>query len=154
MEPIAASLASSGMPGRAALTRLRCGQPAFDGVPDGTATASIRSSLDLLERLASPGRAGSEPGDSRRRQAGAASIAEQLKGKLEESNEEDEVRLALVRPELTISQRRNIRRQAYLDTVAKRNDVPLFLGIGLAILLPPAGILGYLLLAGFIEVPF
>lgn len=57
-------------------------------------------------------------------------------------------------PELTIHQKRNIRRQAMLDRVSQRNDVPFFATLLLSVLLPPACILGYAFAAGLIEVPF
>ncbi|KAK4387232.1 hypothetical protein Sango_2593800 [Sesamum angolense] len=43
---------------------------------------------------------------------------------------------------LTISQKRNIRRQAYLNEVSKRNDSVFFATIGAFVLLPPLVILG------------
>eukprot|EP00897_Mesotaenium_endlicherianum_P006231 jgi/Mesen1/5636/ME000284S04875 len=55
---------------------------------------------------------------------------------------------------LTIHQRRNIKRQAYLDRVAQRDDAPFFTSVALAVLLPPAFILGAAIASGYVEVPF
>ena len=53
--------------------------------------------------------------------------------------------------DLTISQKRNIRRQKYLDQVSKRNDAPLFTAIALFVVLPPAIILGIAIGTGYID---
>ena len=60
--------------------------------------------------------------------------------------------LKIVSPKfLTISQKRNIRRQAYLDQVSQRNDSVFFATIGAFVILPPVVILGIAIVAGYVQ---
>lgn len=52
---------------------------------------------------------------------------------------------------LTISQKRNIRRQAYLNEVSERNDSVFFATIGAFVILPPFIILGIAVLTGYVQ---
>lgn len=52
---------------------------------------------------------------------------------------------------LSISQKRNIRRQTYLNEVSKRNDSVFFATIGGFVLLPPLLILGIAILTGYVQ---
>lgn len=52
---------------------------------------------------------------------------------------------------LTISQKRNIRRQAYLNEVSQRNDSVFFATIGAFVILPPFIILGIAVLTGYVQ---
>lgn len=52
---------------------------------------------------------------------------------------------------LTISQKRNIRRQAYLNEVSQRNDSVFFATIGAFVILPPFIILGIAILTGYVQ---
>lgn len=52
---------------------------------------------------------------------------------------------------LTISQKRNIRRQAYLDEVSQRNDSVFFATIGAFVILPPFIILGLAIITGYVQ---
>lgn len=52
---------------------------------------------------------------------------------------------------LTISQKRNIRRQAYLNEVSQRNDSVFFATIGAFIILPPVVILGIAIITGYVQ---
>ncbi|KAJ6405563.1 hypothetical protein OIU84_013514 [Salix udensis] len=52
---------------------------------------------------------------------------------------------------LTVSQKRNIRRQAYLNEVSQRNDSVFFATIGAFIILPPIIILGIAILTGYVQ---
>lgn len=52
---------------------------------------------------------------------------------------------------LTISQKRNIRRQAYLDEVSQRNDSVFFATIGAFVILPPFIILGIAIITGYVQ---
>jgi hypothetical protein len=52
---------------------------------------------------------------------------------------------------LTISQKRNIKRQAYLDEVSQRNDSVFFATIGAFIILPPFIILGIAIITGYVQ---
>ncbi|CAA3012702.1 uncharacterized protein LOC111376643 [Olea europaea subsp. europaea] len=52
---------------------------------------------------------------------------------------------------LTISQRRSIKRQAYLDEVSQRNDSVFFATIGALVLSPPLVILGIAIATGYVQ---
>ncbi|CAL0307442.1 unnamed protein product [Lupinus luteus] len=52
---------------------------------------------------------------------------------------------------LTISQKRNIRRQTYLNEVSQRNDSAFFATIGAFVILPPIIILGIAILTGYVQ---
>lgn len=52
---------------------------------------------------------------------------------------------------LTISQKRNIKRQAYLNEVSQRNDSLFFATIGAFVILPPLIILGIAILTGYVQ---
>lgn len=52
---------------------------------------------------------------------------------------------------LTVSQKRNIRRQAYLNEVSQRNDSVFFATIGAFVILPPLVILGIAILTGYVQ---
>ncbi|CAM8982873.1 unnamed protein product [Rhodiola kirilowii] len=52
---------------------------------------------------------------------------------------------------LTISQKRNIKRQTYLNEVSQRNDSVVFATIGAFILLPPIVILGIAIATGYVQ---
>ena len=52
---------------------------------------------------------------------------------------------------LTISQKRNIRRQAYMDEVSQRNDSVFFATVGAFIIVPPFIILGVAILTGYVQ---
>nr|GMD90314.1 uncharacterized protein LOC109150617 [Ipomoea batatas] len=52
---------------------------------------------------------------------------------------------------LTISQKRNIKRQAYLNEVSRRNDSVFFATIGAFVILPPIIILGIAIATGYVQ---
>lgn len=52
---------------------------------------------------------------------------------------------------LTISQKRNIRRQSYLNEVSQRNDSVFFATIGAFVILPPIVILGIAIATGYVQ---
>lgn len=52
---------------------------------------------------------------------------------------------------LTTSQKRNIRRQEYLNEVSKRNDSVFFATIGAFVILPPIVILGIAIATGYVQ---
>lgn len=52
---------------------------------------------------------------------------------------------------LTVSQRRNIKRQAYLDEVEQRNDSAFFATVGAFVLLPPLAILAAAIATGYVQ---
>ena len=52
---------------------------------------------------------------------------------------------------LTVSQRRNIKRQALLTKVSGRNDSVFFAAVGAFVLVPPIAILAFAVLSGYVQ---
>ncbi|KAG6556036.1 hypothetical protein Mapa_001977 [Marchantia paleacea] len=111
-----------------------------------TTESSAETHLDFLERFISESS----------KDGGGRTIAEQL----EEQVDLDQAEIVTVplaqstsleASPLTISQKRNIRRQKYLDEVAKRNDAPFFTTVALFVILPPAVILGVAVATGYVK---
>ncbi|KAL2629796.1 hypothetical protein R1flu_014482 [Riccia fluitans] len=107
---------------------------------------SVESHLDLLQRFTS----------EKSPDKGGKTIAEQLESQVDaDKGEEVAVPLAqnvtLEASQLTIHQKRNIRRQKYLDEVAKRNDAPFFTTVALIVILPPSVILGVAVATGYVQ---
>ncbi|OEL29333.1 hypothetical protein BAE44_0009650 [Dichanthelium oligosanthes] len=124
------------------------------------AVSSARTQLDLLEQLTSTtpdGIAGLENGtlpEPRQR----ATIREQLSALA--NGKVDEFTLPLGKKlkeglkslnSLTVSQRRNIKRQAMLTQVSGRNDSAFFATVGAFVLVPPFAILAIAVLTGYIQ---
>ncbi|KAK7300161.1 hypothetical protein RJT34_10997 [Clitoria ternatea] len=122
-----------------------------------TSTGSLSSSraqLDLLEQITStsPPISGYESDGSSRK----LTIREQLKQLVGERDDDFSIPLGKNLKKfsakfLTISQRRNIKRQAYLNEVSQRNDSVFFATIGAFVLLPPLIILGIAILTGYVQ---
>lgn len=125
------------------------------------AVSSARAQLDLLEQLTSPtpdGIAGLEngmPTEPRRR----STIREQLSA-LANGKVVDEFTLPLGKKlkeglkslnKLTVSQRRNIKRQALLTQVSGRNDSLFFATVGAFVLVPPFAILAIAVITGYVQ---
>ncbi|XP_037496738.1 uncharacterized protein LOC105634517 [Jatropha curcas] len=120
--------------------------------------SSTRTQLDLLDQLTSttPSTADTtgyeSDGRSRR-----LTIRELVKLVGERDDDENfsiplGKNLKKVSPKfLTISQKRNIRRQAYLNEVSQRNDSVFFATIGAFVILPPIVILGIAILTGYVQ---
>lgn len=110
------------------------------------APQSAQSQLELLEKLTL----------GREKDGDKNTIREQLAKKVV-VNTDDEVAIPLGKQvpleydDLTISQKRNIRRQKYMDQVTKRNDAPFFTAIALFVVLPPAVILGVAVATGYVS---
>ncbi|KAM0945956.1 hypothetical protein DsansV1_C09g0089681 [Dioscorea sansibarensis] len=114
--------------------------------------SSARAQLDLLEQLTytSADRGYQSDGDSQR-----LTIREQLSGLIGDRDGEFSLplgkKLKASLNSLTISQKRNIKRQAYLDEVARRNDSTFFATIGAFVILPPVAILSIAILTGYVQ---
>ncbi|KAF9687004.1 hypothetical protein SADUNF_Sadunf02G0048800 [Salix dunnii] len=117
--------------------------------------SSTRTQLDLLEQLtsAAPSADGYESDGS----SGKLTIREQLAQLAGEGDGDFSIPLCKkdlkkvgAKP-LTVSQKRNIRRQAYLNEVSQRNDSVFFATIGAFIILPPIIILGIAILTGYVQ---
>ncbi|GLJ08571.1 hypothetical protein SUGI_0091600 [Cryptomeria japonica] len=120
-----------------------------------SAGSSVQSQLDILERLTSNSTVNLE-GSWQSQVPSKKIIREQLSELV--SNDVGEATIPLgkrFKPpnlnSLTISQKRNIKRQDYLNKVAKRNDIPFFTTIALFVILPPIVILGVSVATGYVE---
>ncbi|CAL9065052.1 uncharacterized protein LOC135676811 [Musa acuminata AAA Group] len=116
-------------------------------------SSSARNQLDLLEQLtsSSPTASGYDSlGDPPR-----PTIREQLSEIVGDRDGEFILplgkKLKASLNTLTISQKRNIKRQAYLNEVEQRNDSVFFATIGAFVLLPPAVILSVAILTGYVQ---
>ncbi|XP_015973174.1 uncharacterized protein LOC107496438 [Arachis duranensis] len=118
--------------------------------------SSSRAQLDLLDQLTStssiPLNGYESDGGSRK-----LTIREQLAQLVGERDDDFTILLGKKNLKkvsakfLTISQRRNIRRQNYLNEVSQRNDSVFFATIGAFVLLPPLIILGIAILTGYVQ---
>ncbi|KAH7578434.1 hypothetical protein JRO89_XS01G0381500 [Xanthoceras sorbifolium] len=116
--------------------------------------SSSRSQLDLLEQLTSTSSSvGGYESDGNSRNLTIRDQLAQLVG-----DRDDEFSIPLGKnlkkvsaKFLTVSQKRNIRRQAYLNEVSQRNDSVFFATIGAFIILPPIVILGIAVLTGYVQ---
>ncbi|KAI3744882.1 hypothetical protein L1987_57978 [Smallanthus sonchifolius] len=114
------------------------------------ASPSSRSQLDLLEQLTST----SPSGYGTDRNYGELTIREKLVELVGDRDDDFSMRLGKkmkVPKLLTVSQKRNIRRQSYLDEVSQRNDSTFFATIGAFVLLPPIIILGVAIATGYVQ---
>ncbi|KAL8225219.1 hypothetical protein R6Q57_017776 [Mikania cordata] len=123
-----------------------------DDRPDASATASpsTRTQLDLLEQLT----ATSPTGYVSDRNYGELTIREKLVELVGDRDDDFSMRLGKkmkVPKLLTVSQKRNIRRQSYLNEVSQRNDTNFFATIGAFVLLPPIIILGVAIATGYVQ---
>ncbi|CAN1758989.1 hypothetical protein LINPERHAP1_LOCUS6991 [Linum perenne] len=112
--------------------------------------SSSRSQLDLLEQLTS-GTGYDSDGSSN-----LLTIRDQLARLGDDRDDDFSIQLGKnlkkVSPKfLTTSQKRNIKRQAYLNEVSKRNDSVFFATIGAFVILPPVIILGIAIALGYVQ---
>ncbi|KAL7185173.1 hypothetical protein ACSBR2_027160 [Camellia fascicularis] len=124
--------------------------PSYSG-----SSSSTRTQLDLLEQLTSISSSVDDgyasDGSSRN-----LTIRDQLARLVGDQDDDFSIplgkKLKNFSPKLlTISQKRNIRRQAYLDEVSQRNDTVFFTTIGAFVILPPLIILGIAILTGYVQ---
>ncbi|KAI3736034.1 hypothetical protein L6452_15565 [Arctium lappa] len=114
------------------------------------ASSSARTRLDLLEQLTSTSPSGYESDGN----YGELTIREKLAQLVGDRDDDFSIRLGkkLKIPKLlTPSQKRNIKRQAYLNEVSQRNDTNFFATIGAFVLLPPIIILGIAIATGYVQ---
>ncbi|XP_010525601.1 PREDICTED: uncharacterized protein LOC104803370 [Tarenaya hassleriana] len=108
--------------------------------------SSSRTQLDLLDGYLSDGIGGSRN----------LSIRDQLAQLVAERDDNFTIplgkNLKKLSPKfLTVSQKRNIKRQSYLNEVSQRNDSVFFATIGAFVILPPFVILGIAVLTGYVQ---
>ncbi|CAI0383709.1 unnamed protein product [Linum tenue] len=119
--------------------------------------SSSRTQLELLEQLTSASPSPNGKGYESDR-ATSTTIREQLV-RLAGDRDGDDFTIKLVGKNLnkaspkflTTSQKRNIKRQAYLNKVSTRNDSVFFATIGAFVLLPPLIILGIAVATGYVQ---
>ncbi|CAH8265763.1 unnamed protein product [Arabidopsis lyrata] len=117
-----------------------------------SSSSSVRTQLDLLEQLTSTSDGYlSDAGGSR-----GITIHNQLAGLVGDRDDDFTIplgkNLKKVSPKfLTISQKRNIKRQSYLNEVSQRNDSVFFATIGAFVILPPLVILAIAILTGYVQ---
>ncbi|KAK2377710.1 myosin-G heavy chain protein [Trifolium repens] len=116
--------------------------------------SSSRAQLDLLEQFTSTSSSinGYESDGTSRK----LSIRDQLAQLVGERDDDFSIPLGknlkkVSAKFLTTSQRRNIKRQNYLNEVTQRNDSTFFATIGAFVLLPPLIILGIAILTGYVQ---
>ncbi|XP_062026709.1 uncharacterized protein LOC133742985 [Rosa rugosa] len=121
-------------------------------------SSSAQTRLDLLEQLTSTSSSvdGGYESDASSRKL---TIREQLAQLFGDRDDDFTIPLGKkfkkVSPKvLTISQKRNIRRQAYLNEVSQRNDSTFFATIGAFVLVPPLVILGIAIATGYVQLSF
>ncbi|KAL1821319.1 hypothetical protein ACET3Z_016188 [Daucus carota] len=113
--------------------------------------SSAQSQLDLLDQLTSSGSSSADGSKS-----GGITIRDQLAQLVGDRDDDFTIplgkNLKKYSPKfLTISQKRNIKRQTYLNQVSKRNDSTFFATIGAFVLLPPLLILGIAIATGYVQ---
>ncbi|CAN1758992.1 hypothetical protein LINPERHAP1_LOCUS6991 [Linum perenne] len=118
--------------------------------------SSSRSQLDLLEQLTSGTGKLSDPGYDSDGSSNLLTIRDQLARLGDDRDDDFSIQLGKnlkkVSPKfLTTSQKRNIKRQAYLNEVSKRNDSVFFATIGAFVILPPVIILGIAIALGYVQ---
>lgn len=110
---------------------------------------SVLSHLELLQKITSESN------------LGASGLGKTIAQQLAEDRETEDAdqatiplgsgKLDIKSTDLTISQKRNIRRQNYMNKVAKRDDAPFFTAVALFVLVPPAAILGLAVATGYVD---
>ncbi|KAL6845383.1 hypothetical protein ACP4OV_024878 [Aristida adscensionis] len=126
---------------------------------ESDAVSSARTQLDLLEQLTSTASGDIGPANGTSPQSRQlTTIREQLTalafGKVDEFTLPLGKRLkeGLKRlNSLTVSQRRNIKRQEMLNKVSGRNDSVFFATVGAFVLVPPFAILAIAVITGYVE---
>ncbi|OMO95886.1 hypothetical protein CCACVL1_05199 [Corchorus capsularis] len=118
--------------------------------------SSARTQLDLLEQLSSTSSAVDGPGYESDGSYGKLTIREQLAQLVGDRDDDFSIPLGknlkkFTPKVLTISQKRNIRRQAKLNEVSERNDSVFFATVGAFVLVPPLVILGIAILTGYVQ---
>ncbi|MCD9638353.1 hypothetical protein HAX54_022252 [Datura stramonium] len=140
---------------RAALSEEGDGRVTEEELPTFSGSlSSARTQLDLLEQLTSSSSAvnGYESDSS----SGKPTIRDQLVKLVGDRDDDFSIPLGKNLKKvsvkfLTTSQKRNIRRQAYLNEVSQRNDSTFFATIGAFVILPPLVILGIAIATGYVQ---
>ncbi|XP_010508489.1 PREDICTED: myosin-G heavy chain-like [Camelina sativa] len=120
-----------------------------------TSSSSVRTQLDLLEQLTSTSEGYMSDGGGGGSRG--LTIRDQLAGLVGDRDDDFSIplgkkNLKKVSPKfLTTSQKRNIKRQSYLNEVSRRNDSVFFATIGAFVLLPPLVILAIAILTGYVQ---
>ncbi|KAF8043501.1 hypothetical protein BT93_A1730 [Corymbia citriodora subsp. variegata] len=125
--------------------------------PSSGSLSSARTQLDLLEQLTASNSSATVNGFKSDSIIGKLTIRDQLAQLVGDRQGDFGVPLGkknlkkVSEKFLTISQKRNIRRQTYLNEVSQRNDSVFFATIGAFVLLPPIVILGIAIITGYVQ---
>ncbi|KAI4381193.1 hypothetical protein MLD38_007291 [Melastoma candidum] len=116
--------------------------------------SSSRTQLDLLDRLA--GSTSDSEGYESESNSDVPTIREQLAWLVRDREGDFSIPLGknlkkVSEKFLTVSQKRNIKRQAYLNEVSQRNDSMFFATVGAFVILPPVVILGIAISTGYVQ---
>ncbi|KAF8094710.1 hypothetical protein N665_0354s0001 [Sinapis alba] len=127
--------------------------PSSSGSSSSSSSSSARTQLDLLEQLTSTSDGYLSDGGGGLR---GVTVRDQLAGLVGDRDDDFTIplgkNLKKVSPKfLTTSQKRNIKRQSYLNEVSQRNDSVFFATIGAFVILPPLLILGIAILTGYVQ---
>lgn len=156
--PVKASVS----PSPRSLASCKAARQDFEGATQdpSVSVSSARTQLDLLEQLTSSstsdGIENGAPAETRVK----ATIREQLSALYGDRGDEFTFTLPLGKRlrqglktlnSLTVSQRRNIKRQAMLTKVSGRNDSVFFATVGAFVLGPPIAILAIAVLTGYVQ---
>ncbi|KAF7037131.1 hypothetical protein CFC21_047586 [Triticum aestivum] len=156
-------LKASVSPAPRSLGGCRAARQEFEGATQdpsvsGTAFSSARTQLDLLEQLTSSSTPNEN--DTATETRVLTTIREQLVELYGDRGGEFTFTLPLGKRlreglktlnTLTVSQRRNIKRQAMLTKVSGRNDSVFFATVGAFVLVPPIAILAIAVLTGYVQ---
>ncbi|KAI4999576.1 uncharacterized protein LOC123444050 [Hordeum vulgare subsp. vulgare] len=139
----------------------RAARQEFEGATQqdpSVSVSSARTQLDLLEQLTSSST--SDENDTATETRVRTTIREQLVALYGDRGGEFTFTLPLGKRlreglktlnALTVSQRRNIKRQAMLTKVSGRNDSVFFATVGAFVLVPPIAILAIAVLTGYVQ---
>ncbi|XP_009790166.1 uncharacterized protein LOC107810436 [Nicotiana tabacum] len=140
---------------RAALSEERDGNVTEEELPTYSGSlSSARTQLDLLDQLTSSSSAvnGYESDSSSSKPTIRAQLAKLVGDRDDDFSIPLGKNLKKVSAKfLTVSQKRNIKRQAYLNEVSQRNDSVFFATIGAFVILPPLVILGIAIATGYVQ---
>lgn len=155
-------LKASVSPAPRSLGSCRAARQEFEGATQdpSVSVSSARTQLDLLEQLTSSSTSDGTENDTATETRVLTTIREQLVALYGDRGGEFTFTLPLGKRlreglktlnALTVSQRRNIKRQAMLTKVSGRNDSVFFATVGAFVLVPPIAILAIAVLTGYVQ---
>ncbi|XP_078167968.1 myosin-G heavy chain-like protein isoform X2 [Carex rostrata] len=154
LQPSGAFFKSQRFPFKPNLT-CQCKAATPEGVTEDPTVevSSAQSQLDMLEQLTASPSSSATGYRSDGTELQRSTIREKLSELFGETRGEFTLPLGkkLKKSTLTISKKRNIKRQALLNEVGKRNDSVFFATIGIFVIVPPFAILAIAVLTGYVD---